>query len=259
MSVVTKTVVLIEDSRTQSRHYAKLLESIGYDMRDFDTPQKFIDVLDKLELPAVVLSDLYLPRMSGVDVLRHLLTHEMWCTVPCILMSGWAQHKDLEAAHRLRVPPEGFLVKPVDSNTLSDTLHAILFAKRPIHLLRQVQRSQIELELRTRRIDRAFGARLSELSHDAEEVAKTITRLDSELAAIRAYGPLAETQQAEGAAELEELQNQLVAARDRSRMIRRIRGDVLADLRKLAADANHESKLLEARLRTAHDVVDNAA
>lgn len=259
MSFEVKTVFLVEDSTPQTKHYCAMLESIGYDSRSFATPQTLLDSLDRLPLPSVLLSDVYLPGMTGIELLKQLLNHETWCTVPCILMSGSAQRADIEAARALRIPPEGFLIKPVDATTLDETLQGITRSKKPITLLREVQRSRLALELHTRRIERTFASRLADLNRESEEASKLVSRLDSEFAAIRmAQNSLPQSERQEVAAELEQLDALLIKARDKVRFIARTRSDVCAKIRLHATEAAHEGKLLEARLRTAQDVMNNS-
>ena len=63
-------------------------------------------------LPALVLLDLRLPKVDGIDVLRHARNTEVWKQVPIVILTTSRQSDDIEAAYRLGA--NSYIVKPVD-------------------------------------------------------------------------------------------------------------------------------------------------
>lgn len=63
-------------------------------------------------LPVVILLDLKLPRVNGLEVLRRLKSHERFCTLPVVVLTSSAEDQDIEAAYRLGA--NSYIVKPVD-------------------------------------------------------------------------------------------------------------------------------------------------
>lgn len=63
-------------------------------------------------LPALVLLDLKLPRVDGLEVLRQLKAHPSLRSVPAIVLTTSAEDRDIRAAYQLGA--NSYVVKPVD-------------------------------------------------------------------------------------------------------------------------------------------------
>ena len=63
-------------------------------------------------LPAIILLDLKLPRVDGLEVLRQLKAHSSLQTVPAIVLTTSAEDRDVQAAYRLGA--NSYVIKPVD-------------------------------------------------------------------------------------------------------------------------------------------------
>ncbi len=63
-------------------------------------------------LPVVVLLDLKLPRVSGLDVLRQLKAHPRFARLPVVVLTTSREDADVAAAYALGV--NSYIVKPVE-------------------------------------------------------------------------------------------------------------------------------------------------
>jgi len=68
-------------------------------------------------LPQVVLLDLKLPRISGLEVLRRIKADERTKPVPVVVLSGSEWGRDIDESKRLGA--ETFIVKPLDFQRLT--------------------------------------------------------------------------------------------------------------------------------------------
>ncbi len=68
-------------------------------------------------LPHVILLDLGLPRVSGLEVLQRLKSDPRTCTIAVIVLTGSRSQKDLVACRELGV--KHYIVKPVDFERFS--------------------------------------------------------------------------------------------------------------------------------------------
>ncbi|MBI4514926.1 MAG: response regulator [Deltaproteobacteria bacterium] len=75
------------------------------------------------ELPLLVLLDLRLPNVDGIEVLRQARQHPVWKQVPIIVMTTSRENADIAAAYELGI--NSYIVKPVDFGTFSDTVGAL--------------------------------------------------------------------------------------------------------------------------------------
>jgi two-component system response regulator len=62
--------------------------------------------------PAVILLDIKMPRMDGLEVLTHLRTQEKWKRVPVVILSSSREESDLARSWDLGV--NAYVLKPVD-------------------------------------------------------------------------------------------------------------------------------------------------
>lgn len=63
-------------------------------------------------LPAVILLDLKLPRVNGLEVLRQLKAHPRFRSIPIVVLTTSAESQDVTRAYELGV--NSYIVKPVD-------------------------------------------------------------------------------------------------------------------------------------------------
>lgn len=62
--------------------------------------------------PAVILLDLKLPKVDGLEVLRQLKQHPQLCVIPIVVLTTSEESADVKAAYQLGV--NSYIVKPVE-------------------------------------------------------------------------------------------------------------------------------------------------
>ena len=62
--------------------------------------------------PAVILLDLKLPRVDGLEVLRQIKAHPAYRRIPIVMLTTSAESQDMERAYELGV--NSYIIKPVD-------------------------------------------------------------------------------------------------------------------------------------------------
>ena len=68
--------------------------------------------------PAVILLDLKLPRVDGLEVLRQFKSHATLRTIPVVVLTTSAEHADVQTAYQLGA--NSYIVKPVEFEKFMD-------------------------------------------------------------------------------------------------------------------------------------------
>lgn len=63
-------------------------------------------------LPAVILLDLKLPRVDGLEVLRQLKAHPRLSVIPVVVLTSSSESSDMQTAYQLGA--NSYIVKPVN-------------------------------------------------------------------------------------------------------------------------------------------------
>ncbi|MDP1899899.1 MAG: response regulator [Rubrivivax sp.] len=94
--------------------------------RDGEEALAFIDAHatpGDAQLPLLVLLDLRLPKVDGIEVLRYARAHPVWKQVPFIVLTTSREHTDIGAAYENGV--NSYLVKPVDFGSFAEVVKHI--------------------------------------------------------------------------------------------------------------------------------------
>jgi len=78
---------------------------------------------DRGDRPCVVLLDIKMPMVSGIEVLRELKSQRDLADVPVVMLTSSAEDGDLAKCYALGA--NSYVVKPVDIDTFFETLTAI--------------------------------------------------------------------------------------------------------------------------------------
>lgn len=76
-------------------------------------------------LPLLVLLDLRLPKVDGIDVLREARKDPIWKQIPIVVITTSRENSDIRRAYEVGV--NSYIVKPVDFAAFADVVRQIKF------------------------------------------------------------------------------------------------------------------------------------
>jgi two-component system response regulator len=71
-------------------------------------------------IPKVILLDMKLPKMNGLDVLRIIKQDENLCVIPVVIVTSSSEDPDIKTAYELGA--NSYVVKPVEFNAFLDAM-----------------------------------------------------------------------------------------------------------------------------------------
>jgi CheY-like chemotaxis protein len=130
---VTRTILLVEDEEDDVFFMQQAMKKAGVldPIRVAGNGQEAIDYLqgigkfanrEEFPLPCLVLLDLKLPRVMGLDVLKWI-RQQPQVSASVVILTSSKEEADIAAAYRLGA--NGYLVKPPDVSQLTEMAKAI--------------------------------------------------------------------------------------------------------------------------------------
>ena len=90
----------------------------------------------KIKLPNIILLDLKLPKVSGLDVLKEIKNHPETRIIPVIVLTTSSEDRDIRESYRLGV--NSYIRKPIEFNKFMEVvkqlgLYWLLLNQMPPH------------------------------------------------------------------------------------------------------------------------------
>ena len=104
-------VLIVEDNEKNMKLFRDVLQATGYSTLEATTGEDAIELALSQE-PALVLMDVQLPGIDGVEALERLRRDERTAFIPVLALTAQAMHGDRERF--LEAGFDGYISKPVD-------------------------------------------------------------------------------------------------------------------------------------------------
>ncbi len=121
-------VTIIEDERDLAELLAYNLEKEGWQTTIAMDGKRGLELVRE-ELPDLVILDLMLPEMNGLDVCRHLRKNRETAAIPIIMVT--AKGDEIDRVVGFEVGADDYLVKPYSTGELRMRIKAVLRRTRP--------------------------------------------------------------------------------------------------------------------------------
>ncbi len=127
-------ILLVEDNPNDAELTIRALEkrNLGNHIVHVEDGQAALDFLfctgphasrDQNDLPKVVLLDMKLPKVNGIEVLQQIRANHCTKLLPVVMLTSSREEQDLMAAYNLGV--NSYIVKPVEFENFSEAVSSM--------------------------------------------------------------------------------------------------------------------------------------
>ena len=109
---IREKILVIEDEKSISHFISTVLNNNGYEAMQAQTGEEALSMISS-HCPDLVILDLGLPDMDGLDILRSLRS---WSSLPVVVVSARSHERDKVAA--LDLGADDYLTKPFGTDEL---------------------------------------------------------------------------------------------------------------------------------------------
>jgi len=117
------TIMVVDDSLSQRRALEQLLSDAGYKIRTARDGIEAVNLLAQVK-PDLVLTDLEMPRMNGIELTAHIRAQFSLRNLPVIMITSRTTQKHRQMAEEFGV--DFYLAKPVRDEDLLVKVHNLL-------------------------------------------------------------------------------------------------------------------------------------
>ncbi len=118
------TIVLVEDNRTICENTSEILEMEGYTVITAKNGKEGFQKIKNI-LPDLIICDILMPIMNGLDLLTNLGRYPDLKNIPLIFYSAKSEKKDIQ--HGMDLGAFDYIVKPSDLSDLLASIRKCLF------------------------------------------------------------------------------------------------------------------------------------
>lgn len=122
----TRPVVIVDDDEAIRTALARLVRTFGYDSRIFATAEALLQEIGGMQ-PACVLTDLQMPGMNGIELVREL--RRRYPSLPLLIMTAYPSLANGRLAHSAAATE--YMTKPLDDTQLEMWLSRAIGKSEP--------------------------------------------------------------------------------------------------------------------------------
>ncbi|MEN9627182.1 MAG: hypothetical protein RJA10_408 [Pseudomonadota bacterium] len=123
---MTKTVLIVDDSFSLRTVVKIALERAGYSVLEAADGQQGLATLEKAQKVHLIVSDVNMPNMNGIEMLKQVKQHARHKFVPVIMLTTEDQTEKKEQGRQAGA--KAWICKPFDPPQLLDAVSKLIMA-----------------------------------------------------------------------------------------------------------------------------------
>ncbi len=122
---MSRRILIVEDNDLNLKLFRDILAANGYEVVETKEGHQAM-ALTKEHMPDLILMDIQLPEISGLEITKLIKADESIAHIPIIAVTAFAMKDDEERI--LRAGCEAYLSKPISIDQLISTISQLLSA-----------------------------------------------------------------------------------------------------------------------------------
>ena len=123
-----KTIMVVDDNPDIITIVKTILEGKGYSVFSASSGAELLNML-KGQKPDLIILDIMMPEMDGLEVLSRLKAMSETATIPVILLTAKVQYEDVLGGYKLGA--DYYITKPFTSTQLVNGINLLLGEGKP--------------------------------------------------------------------------------------------------------------------------------
>ncbi|GAB4536451.1 MAG: hypothetical protein Fur0018_27070 [Anaerolineales bacterium] len=116
-----KTAWFADDDKDMIQALSLMLQLLGYQTRPFPDARKAARALLSEAMPDLLILDINMPEVSGLDLLEFIRSRRQWDALPVIMFSSEAA--DVQVDRAMALGANAYIFKPVTFEELEAAIH----------------------------------------------------------------------------------------------------------------------------------------
>ena len=116
---MAKTILIVEDEPRNLKLLHDLLQRFGYEILESPDGEQGVKLAGE-KIPDLILMDIMMPKMDGLEATRIIKANEKTKHIPIIALTSYAMKGDREKT--IEAGCDGYIAKPID---IKEVLKAI--------------------------------------------------------------------------------------------------------------------------------------
>lgn len=118
-------ILLIEDDEIERMKFIRVCSNDGgHTIIEANNGERAIEILEKRNLPELIVLDLNMPKMNGIEFLKMLKSKKTLKFIPIVVMSTSNNYNDIKKCYEIGV--SGYMLKPLHYNDYIDKITSLL-------------------------------------------------------------------------------------------------------------------------------------
>jgi DNA-binding response OmpR family regulator len=128
MTIAQRTVIVVEDEADAAEMFAEMMRVNGFRVVKSFSSGPAINVIAN-EMPDIVILDVMMPDISGLEVLKYMRREPQLANIPVIVISAKSMPSDIKTG--MDAGASVYLTKPVGFLELKQAVEKVLADRKP--------------------------------------------------------------------------------------------------------------------------------